>query len=211
MKLRIEAATSVEQKAAAAGVRRAVFHTECVRELCQFVPGRMSRRNELVARFVSDDRVIATLTVVETTGQDALHEKNGLSFGESDRVARYTQMAVLGPYRGLNLPLYLLLEARRLYISAGGFSHTWLLMPASRAATSKLCTMLDFSASSRSVVGDQGLCRVLARDEMTRAASLADTRTMSFLEDVRPGDLDVIPVSESAHCQLVREDEWVAQ
>jgi hypothetical protein len=71
--------------------------------------------------------------------------------------------------------------------------------------------MLDFSASSRSVVGDQGLCRVLARDEMTRAASLADTRTMSFLEDVRPGDLDVIPVSESAHCQLVREDEWVAQ
>jgi len=214
MKIRIEAALNLEQKAQAAQVRREVFRTECVEELCRLAPTRLSRGRQLIARLVPEGRVVATLTVVETTGDRALHAKNGLSFGNSDRVARYTQMAVMPSHRGLNLPLYLLLEARRLYIEAGGLTHTWLLMPAGRAATSKLSTMLDFSASQQTVAGDQGPSRVLLRDETASAALFADMRTRSFLEAVCPRDLEIFascqPSVMASH-HLVREDEWVAQ
>ena len=80
-------------------------------------------------------------------------------FEENDRVGRYAQMAVLKPYRGLNLPLYLLLEARQLYVLGGGFTHTWLLFRADRAMSTRFCTRLNFSASSRIVQGEEGACR----------------------------------------------------
>jgi hypothetical protein len=214
MKIRIEAVTSVEQEAAAARVRREVFRTEWAVELRRIAPQDSFRGNQLIARVVPDGPVIATLTVLETTGEHALHEEHGMYFDDSDRVARYTQMAVLRPYRGLNLPLYLLLEARRLYIIPGGFTYTWLLIGAERAIASRFCTMLDFSASSQTVLGDQGISRVLLRHETAHDADIADMQTRSFLEEVRPKHLEVIPATETAAVSsygLVHEDEWIAQ
>jgi hypothetical protein len=213
MKVRIEAVTRVEQEAAAARVRREVFGTEWAVELCRIAPNSF-RGNQLIARVVPDGPVIATLTVLETTGAHELHEGHGMFFDDSDRVARYTQMAVLRPYRGLNLPLYLLLEARRRYIIPGGFTYTWLLIGAERAIASRFCTMLDFSASSQTVLGDQGISRVLLRHETAHDADIADMQTRSFLEEVRPQHLEVIPATESAAVSsygLVHEDEWIAQ
>src|SRR6267142_5977516 len=130
-------------------------------------------------------------------------------------------MAVLKPYRGLNLPLYLLLEARRLFV-VGNFTHTWLLFRADRAIASRFCRMLDFSASAPIVQGEEGPCRVLLRAERTHRADLADLQTRRFLDKVRPKQLQVIPPSETGRAnavqrdlslrsgRLVGEDEWVA-
>ncbi len=151
MKIRIEPVTSLEQEAAAAWVRRQVFGTEWATELCRIAPDERPRASQLIARVLPDDEVVATLTLIGTTGNHALHDKYELPFNGADRVGRYTQMAVLKPYRGLNLPLYLLLEARRLFV-VGNFTHTWLLFRADRAITSRFCRMLDFSASSHIVI-----------------------------------------------------------
>jgi hypothetical protein len=225
MKIRIEPVTSLEQEAAAAWVRRQVFGTEWATELCRMAPDERPRASQLIARVLPDDEVVATLTLIGTTGNHALHDKYELPFNGADRVGRYTQMAVLKPYRGLNLPLYLLLEARRLFV-VGNFTHTWLLFRADRAITSRFCRMLDFSASSHIVQGEEGPCRVLLRAERTHRADLADLQTRRFLDKVRPKQLQVIPPSETGRANavqrdlslrsgrpcsgLVREDEWVA-
>ena len=177
-------------------------------------PKRLSSANQLIARVVPDGQVIATLTVVDTTGEHMLHEEHGMFFTDSDRVARYTQMAVLKSYRGLNLPLYLLLDARRHLIVAGGFTRTWLVIQAEKAIASRFCTMLDFSTSSHTVHSDLGLSRVLMRDETNEDADIADMQTQSFLEEVRPKELEIIPLPIPAAVSaygLVREDEWIAQ
>jgi hypothetical protein len=215
MKIRIEAVSNLEQEAAASRVRREAFGTEWAVELCRIAPNNVSRANQLIARILPGNEAIATLTVLETTGNRALHEKYDLPFATFQRVARYTQMAVLKPYRGLNLPLHLLLEARRRYVIPSGFTYSWLLIPAERAMYSRFCTMLDFSASSRIVIGEQGPSRVLLRDEMCAEADAADLQTKSFLEEVRPRELQILtdfdpdtPVID--YSGFIGEDEWIA-
>lgn len=226
MKIRIEAVTNVEQEAAAARVRREVFGTEWATELCRIAPEDLPRANQLIARVLPEDEVVATLTLLDTTGNHTLHEKYGLPFNGIERVGRYTQMAVLKPYRGLNLPLYLLLEARQFFV-LGSFSHTWLLFRADRAMASRFCRMLDFSASPHVVPGEEGPCRVLLRAEKTHKADVADMQTRRFLDKVRPKQLQIVRTSETAgadaaeqrnsllrsgrpYSGFVREDEWVA-
>jgi hypothetical protein len=106
-------------------------------------------------------------------------------------------MAVLKPYRGLNLPLYMLLEANRLYIAPGNFKYTWLLFQGERAISSKFCTMLGFSASSKLVHPEQGPSRVLMRDERSRETHVADMQTRSFLDTLRPGQFEIMPVQQT--------------
>ena len=227
MKIRLEAVSNIEQEAAAARVRLEVFGTEWAIELARIAPDDLSRANQVIARVLPDDEVVATVIILDTTGNRSLHGKYELPFGRFDRVARYMQMAVLKPYRGLNLPLYMLLEARRLYVVPKGFSYTWFLFRAERAMSSTFCTTLGYSASTRVVCGEQGLCRVLLRDETSREAHVADMQTRCFLDSIRPKSLRVIPISETAtaadsvpespagppwrsYFGLVREDEWVA-
>jgi hypothetical protein len=214
MKIKIEAVTNVEQEAAAARVRREAFGTEWPVELCRTTPNNLSRAKQLIARVESSGEAVATLTVLDTTGHQVLHQKYDLPFAAFQRTARHTQMAVLKRYRGLNLPLHLMLEARRLYIIPGGFTHTWLLIRADRAMHSRFCTMLDFSASSQVVIGEQGASRVLLRDEMTDDADIADMQTRAFLEEVRPKDLQIVTDFEAdemaSSSVLIRDDEWIA-
>lgn len=227
MKVRLEAVTNVEQQAAAARIRREVFGTEWAIEVPRIDPHDFARVNQVIARVLPADEVVATVTILDTTGNRTLHEKYELAFGRFDRVARYTHMAVLKPYRGLNLPLYMLLEARQLYVIAGGFTYTWLLFPADRVMSSTFCKTLGFSASTQVVQGEQGRCRVLLRNEKSHETHVAETQTRCFLDSIRPKRLQVVRISQAAtaaesvpefpagsrwrsYCGLVREDEWVA-
>jgi hypothetical protein len=227
MKIKLEAVTNIEQEAAAARVRREVFGTEWAIELSRIAPNDFSRANQVIARVLPDDQVVATVTILDTTGNHTLHEKYELPFGRFDRVARYTHMAVLKPYRGLNLPLHMLLEARQLYVIPNGFAYTWLLFQADRAMSSRFCTTLGFSAGTRVVYGEQGRSRVLLRNEKSHEAHVADMQTRCFLNSIQPKTLQVFPTSEATtpveavpkcsaglrwrpYSGLVREDEWVA-
>jgi hypothetical protein len=226
MKIKLEAVSNIEREAEAARVRREVFGTDWAIELSRTAANDFTRPNQVIARVLPDDEVVATVTILDTTGNAALHQKYGLPFGAFDRVARYTHMAVLKPYRGLNLPLYMLLEARQLYIIPGGFTHTWLLFQADRALSSTFCTTLGFSAATQVVHGEQGRCRVLMRDEKSHEAHVADMQARCFLKTVTPKPFQVVPISEAATedesvpvsadlrwrpCSgLVREDEWLA-
>jgi hypothetical protein len=219
MKIRLEAVTDVEQEAAAARVRREVFGTEWATELYPMSPKDLSRANHLIARVLPEEKVIATLTLLDTTGNETMHEKHGLAFSGLDRVARYTHMAVLKPYHGLKLPLHMLLEANRLYVVPGRFAYTWLSFPSDRAASSTFCRMLHFSAASRIVEGEQGRCRVLWRREGTADARAADMKIRHLLDATQPRRMEVIPAFHRTtstitayrpYSGLVREDEWVA-
>ena len=139
-------------------------------------------------------------------------------------------MAVVKPYHGLKLPLYMLLEAHRLYVAPGGFAYTWFSFPSNRAASSTFCRLFHYSTTSRVVEGEQGPCRVLLRREGTADARYADMKVRSFLDAVQPERLRIIPPLERttplesaldspeystntwrAYSGLVQEDEWVAQ
>jgi hypothetical protein len=228
--IRLEAVTDAEQAAAAARVRREVFGTEWSADVWGTSSDHSSRANHLIARVLPENKVIATVTLLDTTANETMHEKYELVFDRSDRVARYTHMAVVKPYHGLKLPLYMLLEAHRLYVVPGGFAYTWLTFPSNRSASSTFCRLLHFSPTSRVLEGEQGPCRVLLRREGTADARFADMKVHCFLDAVRPERLRIIPIlqrstpleselgspeystnTRRASAGLVQEDEWVAQ
>jgi hypothetical protein len=210
MKIRMEAVTNIGQEVAAARVRREVFGTEWAIELSRIARDELSRAKQLIVRVLPDDEVVATVAILDTTGNRILHEKYEVPFSSSERVARYTHMAVLKPYRGLNLPLHMLLEARQLFIIPGGFTCTWLLFPAEMAMSSTFCTTLGYSASARIVNGEQGRSRVLLRNEKSQEADVADMQTRCFLDSIQPKRLEVMPVLRRVYSGPVHEDEWVA-
>jgi hypothetical protein len=198
MKIKLEAVTNIEQAAAAARVRRQVFGTEWAFELCGIAPDNLSRGNQLIARVLPGDDVVATVAVVDTTGNRSLHERYELHPGRFDRVARYTHMAVLKPYRGLHLPLYMLLEARWLFVIPGGYACSWLLLQEERAISSTFCTTMGYSVSTRVVDSEQGRVRVLLRNEKSHEADAADRLTRRFLDSIQPKPLEVVSIGESA-------------
>jgi len=181
----------------------------------------------VIARVLPSGDPIATVSVLDTTGEPALGRTYGLSFSRTDRVVRYTHMAVLDAYRGLNLPLYMLLEARRLCVVPRDFEYTWLLFPRHRAAASLYHTLLSFTAGPEIVESEQGPSCVLSRDEKSHEAEWADAQAASFLARTLPGDIEFVRVGAAfphedaddlpCTCQrepsfaLVGDDEWVAQ
>jgi hypothetical protein len=186
---------------------------------------------QLIARILPENKVVATVTVLNTTGDAAIHEKYGLYFAETDRVARFTHMAVLKPYHGLNLPLHMLLEATQRYVTPRGFTHTWLTFPADRAAASTFCRVLHFTSAMHSVDGELGRCKVLVRREDNLQSRSADEKLRSFLEVLKPQRVQIVPESATTtpfeplagssidsrgsgwrpYPALIRQDEWLAQ
>jgi hypothetical protein len=140
------------------------------------------RQLTLVARDKSNQQPIAALSVVETTSDVKTHGHLELSFFKDERAARYTQLAVLKPYRGLNLPVRLILGAQRRFVEPRQIHYTWLLFGAERARTSSLCTLLGLGASSRSFLTEYGCSRVLMRDETATLARSCDCHAQSWLE-----------------------------
>jgi len=164
MELLYEVARTDEQVAAIRYVRREVFEREWGLKLPQLQAESSVECHHLLARVGPHGDPVAALSVV-ATGESNLHRTFGLNFEPGARVARYTQLAVVKPYRGLNIPLGLILCAIRSFVRPGGFRYTWLLFNADRAAGSPLCKLHGFAVSFRRYLTEHGVQRVLARDE----------------------------------------------
>ena len=167
---------------AACPVREQVFGREWRVILPNLSEYPADRQLTLVARDRSNQEPIAALTVVETTSDVKTHGRFGLSFFKDERAARYTQLAVLKPFRGLNLPVRLILDARRRFVDPRQIHYTWLLFGAERARTSSLCTLLGFGARSSSFLTEYGCSRVLMRDETATLTKLCDYHAQSRLD-----------------------------
>jgi hypothetical protein len=121
---------------------------------------------------------------MDTTNETDLSVRYGLCLHPGARTARYTQLAVAKPYRGMNLPLMLILKAHYYFVVPGGFTHTWLLFDAERAASSSLCARLCFSASERAFHSKFGVTRLLVRDERSAFCDQAIRQTQQYLVEV---------------------------
>lgn len=201
MRIVIESVAS-QDDAAVRRIRQQVFEREMGIPLERLRLPPAATAFHLLARLQPHGNPVAALTVLDTTDNPQLHLRCGLRFGPAARVARYTQLAVLLPYRGMNLPLRMILEARRRFVAPQGFDYTWLLFDAERASSSSMCKWLAFIPGSRSFPSEYGRSRALARDERATASQEADRRAEKYIEQAFPPLADYagrIPVSlESA-------------
>jgi hypothetical protein len=182
MEIIIESVTTDENEGAMLRIRQEVFQREMGIE-----PGRLtvpdsSRSFHLIARAGPVSDAVAALSVVDTSGNHNLHAGYRLTFPSSARVARYTQLAVLRPYRGLNIPLMLMLEAYRRYVARDRFDYTWLLFDSQRADSSLICKWLGFTPSESAFASEYGLSRTLLRDERAPQSEQAIWRTEQYVE-----------------------------
>lgn len=161
----IKTATSDEDRDAMARIRREVFEREQGIERGRLqIPDDADARH-LLACTEPGGKPVATLSVIDTTGNQQLQDMYRLDISPSARTARYVQLAVLRAYRGLDIPLALILEAHRNYIVLGRFDYTWLLFDAERAANSSLCRWFAFVPSEHAFPSEYGISRSLLRDE----------------------------------------------
>jgi hypothetical protein len=161
----IEPASDLSTFAQAASIREEVFEGELNIRVPRLAARNDDRELTLLARTKSSSEPAAVLTITETTGDQPTHERLGLSFRDGARVARYTQLAVRKQYRGLNLPVQLVLEGRRQFVLPRRIEHTWLLFDAERARLSSFCTLLGFRPSTEQFYTEYGLRRVLLHHE----------------------------------------------
>jgi GNAT superfamily N-acetyltransferase len=126
----------------------------------------------LIARAGGDDGpVVGSLTVVETSHDTLARRAFDLPVPLGASSAFYTCVAVLPEYRGLCVPIRLLLEARRNFVDPRGIQYTWLLYDADRADSTRLCRIMKYRALA-GVIHDLGRpCRVLLREEPSAVLS----------------------------------------
>lgn len=170
MDIRIEPVTTPEQRAAAASLRQKVFGDEWGIQVPNGVLSEAAARLQLLARVGSTGAAAATLTVLETTGNEEMYSRYGLRFEPGTRAARFTQLAVLKPYRGLGLPLALIADAHWRCIVPGGFDFTWLLFDAARAESCSLRRAMRFNAGAQVFDSEYGPVKVLLRTEHNQRA-----------------------------------------
>lgn len=72
-------------------------------------------------------------------------------------MARYTQLAVLRGYRGLKIPLVLMLEAHRRFVAPGRFDYTWLLFDTERAGVAFMSNRLGFTVTDDAFESEYGI------------------------------------------------------
>lgn len=182
MKIVIEAVVSDEDQNAMRRVRREVFERELGITLA---PPEVAERNaiaHLLARAEPGHIPIGTLSLIDTSDNHQLHESLGLKFDLHAPVARYTHLAVLKPYRGMNVPLMMMLEAHRRLIEPRRIRYTWLLFGAERAPTSFLCRLLGFTPLPGTFISEYGCRRPLVKDEYTPASELVIRQAERFLK-----------------------------
>jgi len=167
MEIMIEPVTNNEDEAAMSRIRQQVFEHEMGIACARLAAPDHSSSFHLLARVAPHGDAVAALSVVDTSGNQQLHESYGLEFPLGVRVARYRQLAVLRSYRGLNIPLMLMLEAHRRFVAPSQFNYTWLLFDAERACSSLMCKWLAFTPGERTFASEYGHSRTLLRDERT--------------------------------------------
>ncbi|HEY3581693.1 MAG TPA: hypothetical protein VGK82_14150 [Pyrinomonadaceae bacterium] len=180
MNITIEKIAKAEDTAALLGIWKQVFE----REMGITLPpdSAVDSSSHWLARLPESKEAVGTLSVVNTSGQHRLHESLGLNFEPEARVARFTHLAVLKPYRGLNLPLAMMLEAHRGAIVPGDFDYTWLLFDVGRAAKSFLSRQLGFTMLPQTFVSEYGCRCPLVRNERTPAGAHAIRTAESYLK-----------------------------
>jgi len=177
----IEMATCEEDLLSMRRIRQQVFEYEMGLTLPALnVPAGVAAAH-VIARVELTGEPVAALTVMDTTNEAGLIEGYGLHLRPDARTARYTQLAVSKPYRGMDLPLRLILKAHSHFVAPGDFTHTWLLFDAKRAANSSLCARLGFSASERVFHSQYGINRILVRDERSAFCEKAIRQTQQYL------------------------------
>lgn len=185
MKIIIETVTNSEDTDAMWQIRRDVFERELG---IMLAPPEISEKNaitHLLARVAPGREAIGTMSLIDTSGNQQLHASCGLNFEFHARVARYTHLAVLKPYRGMNIPLMMMLEAHRRIIVPQYFDYTWLLFDVERASTSFLCKRLGFTQSAGTFVSEYGCRCPLVRDEHLPQAVKAVEQAEQYLKQYK--------------------------
>src|SRR5262249_779510 len=108
---------------------------------------------------------VATLSVIETTGNRQVHQRYRLQFADDERIARYAQLAILKAYRKRGIFEVLIQTAQSSVIRPNGFAAGWLLYPAEHANSSLLTRSLGFTAEDPLLSTEFGSCHVLIRRE----------------------------------------------
>jgi hypothetical protein len=110
------------------------------------IPLRAPRESAMRILAYSEERSspIGGLTVVDTTDDALSHFAYGIPAASIARTAFYGGMAVLPDYRGLSVPIRLIFEAQRLFVRPRGIECTWLLYPADRVPSTRLCRILRY-------------------------------------------------------------------
>ena len=161
--IRIEAVTTNQQWAEMLGIRTQVFTIERGFSFKPLPgPGETG-----VWHFLARDNhdAVATLSVVDTTGDSQVHHRYRLHFGRNDRTARYAQLAIIKPYRKRDIFKTLIEAAETAVIRPNRFAVGWLLYPASQARSSMLIRSLGFTAQAPLLTTEFGKCHVLVRRE----------------------------------------------
>lgn len=175
-----------EDRAAMRRIWQQVFEQEMGIALSSFEAQEKNAVAHLLARAEPEGKPVGTLSVIDTSGDQQLHASCGLSFEPHARVARFMCLAVLKSYRGMNVPLMMMLEAHRRVIVPQRFDHTWLLFDARRAATSFLCRQLGFTPTADTFVSEYGCRCPLVRDERApQAAEMIHQAEQYFVQHPR--------------------------
>ena len=182
MKIIIEAVTSSEAESAMWRVRRDVFEREMGIKLAPDGAREDGKISHLIARVHPGREAVGTLSVIDTSGDERLHESHNLGFEPGARVARFTHLAVLKPLRGRDIPVMMMLEAHRLFVEPRRYDYTWLLFDASRAPTSFLTRLLGFTPKADIFVSEYGRRCPLVRDERAEEAAQALWLAEQFLK-----------------------------
>jgi hypothetical protein len=185
MRVVIECADTISQEATAQRICEEVFCREWGLNLSCSSSYDPEKKRILIARCGLTREPVATLTVVETTGDAELHQRVGLRLEKGERAARYTRLAVLKPYRGLHIPNQLILKAQQEFVIPRKIDVTWLLFDAQRARFSWLCGVLGYEASLRIFATEYGLSRLLVRREAGAAAATSNLQAHAFLQAQR--------------------------
>ena len=180
MDIVIEQITSSEDVTAMLEVWQQVFE----REMGIVLPhdSASSHISHWLARLKQSRAPVGTLSVVDTTGQHQLHDSLGLGFDSQARVARFTHLAVLRPYRSQNIPLAMMLEAHRSMIAPSQFDITWLLFDVEKATRSFLSRQLGFKPLPQTFVSEYGCRCPLVREEHTPEAELFIQQAEQYLK-----------------------------
>jgi hypothetical protein len=129
--------------------------------------------SHFIARLGRGGEAVGTLSLVDTSHDFRLHESHDLQFKAGARSARFMHLAVLPPFRGMNIPLMMALEAHRNIIAPRRYDYTWLLFDVLRARSSFLCRRLGFKPRDGVYVSEYGRRCPLIRDELTQGAARA--------------------------------------
>ena len=171
MEILIEHVTDEKNARAMLEVRRQVFEREMGIRLAPDGARGDGKISNLVARIYPSRLAVGTLSVIDTSGDEQLHEGHNLGFAPGGRAARFTHLAVLRPFRGMNIPLVMMLEAHRLFVAPRRYDYTWLLFDAERAPTSFLTRLLGFTPKADTFVSEYGRRCPLVRDERAEEAA----------------------------------------